>query len=127
MALEEKKLDTEALTTFINKTGISKMKKEYNVVSIIGSQSTGKSTLLNKMFETSFDVQQRSHHLGQTTIGIWLSRDKSANVLVLDVEGSDSAERKFSDTVVENQTALFALAMSHAFLINVFLNVPHSL
>lgn len=35
-------------------------------------------------------------------LGIWLSRDKNANVLILDVEGSDSAERKFSDNVVEN-------------------------
>jgi hypothetical protein len=42
---------------------------------------------------------------------------------VLDVEGSDSVERKTSETMVENQTALFALALSHAFLINVFLNV----
>jgi hypothetical protein len=42
---------------------------------------------------------------------------------VLDVEGSDSVERKSSDTQVENKTALFALAMSHAFLINVFLTV----
>jgi len=28
--------------------------------------------------------------------------------------------------MVENQTALFALALSHAFLINVFLNVYHN-
>lgn len=32
------------------------IRKNYNVVSIIGSQSTGKSTLLNKVFGTEFDV-----------------------------------------------------------------------
>ncbi len=78
------------------------IRKKYNVVSIIGSQSTGKSTLLNKVFGTEFDVQVRGKNLGQTTVGIWLSKDLNSNVLVLDVEGSDSVERKVSDNVVEN-------------------------
>jgi GTPase Era involved in 16S rRNA processing len=43
---------------------ITTMRKSYNVVSIIGSQSTGKSTLLNKVFGTDFDVQVRGKNLG---------------------------------------------------------------
>lgn len=35
---------------------MNEMGKAYNIVSIIGSQSTGKSTLLNKIFGTKFDV-----------------------------------------------------------------------
>ena len=30
--------------------------KDYAIISIIGSQSSGKSTLLNKMFDTNFEV-----------------------------------------------------------------------
>ena len=30
--------------------------KDYSIISIIGSQSSGKSTLLNKLFETNFEV-----------------------------------------------------------------------
>jgi GTPase Era involved in 16S rRNA processing len=40
------------------------LRKDYHVVSIIGSQSTGKSTLLNKVFGTEFDVQVRGKSLG---------------------------------------------------------------
>jgi hypothetical protein len=54
------------------------------------------------MFGTSFEVQARKSSLGQTTVGIWLSRDTKENLFVLDVEGSDSAERKFNDNVIEN-------------------------
>ncbi|KAM3131180.1 hypothetical protein pb186bvf_016760 [Paramecium bursaria] len=121
-ALEEKKLDKDELLKFFKESQLDQFGKQYNVVSVIGSQSTGKSTLLNKVFGTSFDVQDRTKQLGQTTIGIWVSRDKNANVLVLDVEGSDSVERKAGENMVENQTALLALAMSHAFIINVFMN-----
>ncbi|KAJ3059799.1 Dynamin-like GTPase that mediates homotypic ER fusion, partial [Quaeritorhiza haematococci] len=33
---------------------------DYNVVAVFGSQSTGKSTLLNKLFETRFDVMNET-------------------------------------------------------------------
>ncbi|CAK89528.1 unnamed protein product (macronuclear) [Paramecium tetraurelia] len=121
-ALEDKKLDKDQLVEFVRTSGISDIGKNYNIVSIIGSQSTGKSTLLNQLFGTKFDVQNRQQSVGQTTVGIWLSKDVQNNVVVLDVEGSDSVERKSGENMVENQTALMALAMSHCFIINVFLN-----
>ncbi|CAD8066532.1 unnamed protein product [Paramecium primaurelia] len=121
-ALEDKKLDKDQLVEFVKTSGISEIGKNYNIVSIIGSQSTGKSTLLNQLFGTKFDVQNRQQSVGQTTVGIWISKDVQNNVVVLDVEGSDSVERKSGENMVENQTALMALAMSHCFIINVFLN-----
>ncbi|CAD8095939.1 unnamed protein product [Paramecium sonneborni] len=121
-ALEDKKLDRDQLVDFVKNSGISEIGKNYNIVSIIGSQSTGKSTLLNQLFGTKFDVQNRQQSVGQTTVGIWISKDVQNNVVVLDVEGSDSVERKSGENMVENQTALMALAMSHCFIINVFLN-----
>jgi hypothetical protein len=50
-------------------------------------------TLLNHLFETSFDVMNAHGGRGQTTKGIWMSRDPKKNILVLDVEGTDGRER----------------------------------
>ena len=41
----------------------------YHVVAVFGSQSTGKSTLLNALFDTSFDVMDGKMR-SQTTKGI---------------------------------------------------------
>jgi len=64
----------------------------YNVVAVFGSQSTGKSTLLNRLFGTKFDVMDESERR-QTTKGIWMSKGKNIPVLVMDVEGTDGRER----------------------------------
>ncbi|ODV58657.1 dynamin-like GTPase SEY1, partial [Ascoidea rubescens DSM 1968] len=44
----------------------------YHVISVFGSQSTGKSTLLNALFGTKFDVMNQDKRQ-QTTKGIWLA------------------------------------------------------
>lgn len=41
---------------------------DYNLCAVVGSQSTGKSTLLNKLFGTSFDVMNENERK-QTTKG----------------------------------------------------------
>jgi GTPase Era involved in 16S rRNA processing len=68
--------------------------KSYQILSIIGSQSSGKSTLLNALFGTDFDVLNRMQRVGQTTKGIWFSVESASNIVILDVEGSDSNERE---------------------------------
>jgi hypothetical protein len=45
----------------------------YHVVSVFGSQSTGKSTLLNALFGTDFNVMNESSRQ-QTTKGIWMAK-----------------------------------------------------
>lgn len=92
----------------------------YHVVAVFGSQSTGKSTLLNQLFGTDFNVMSESARQ-QTTKGIWLSRAKEddvpfdtgmgQNILVMDVEGTDGRERG-EDQDFERKSALFALATS---------------
>ena len=92
----------------------------YHVVAVFGSQSTGKSTLLNTLFGTDFNVMSESSRQ-QTTKGIWLSRAKeddspsdtgmTQNILVMDVEGTDGRERG-EDQDFERKSALFALATS---------------
>jgi GTPase Era involved in 16S rRNA processing len=86
---------------------------------VFGSQSTGKSTLLNHLFGTEFNVMDETARQ-QTTKGIWMSRAQERddgkdgmgkNILVMDVEGTDGRERG-EDQDFERKSALFALATS---------------
>ncbi|KAL0230183.1 hypothetical protein PCE1_003745 [Barthelona sp. PCE] len=93
----------------------------YHMLSIIGPQSSGKSTLLNQLYDTNFQVMNSSAGRKQTTKGIWLARiNESANPLyVFDCEGSDGSER--ADTLkFERQFAVFTLAVSDVFVINMW-------
>lgn len=66
--------------------------KDYLMISIIGVQNSGKSTLLNHLFGTEFKVLTGTAG-SQTTKGIWIAKDKETKLVVLDVEGNDSAQR----------------------------------
>lgn len=93
----------------------------YAVVSIMGPQSSGKSTLLNHLFGTNF---KQMDHLGvrkQTTQGIWLGKAQNIEpcTFVMDLEGTDGGERA-DDTTFEKQSALFALVVSDILLINMW-------
>lgn len=61
---------------------------------MIGSQSSGKSTLLNSLFNTTFEELNRKARVGQTTRGIWYAVDSLSSMMIVDVEGSDSFERE---------------------------------
>lgn len=78
---------------------LKKAGKNYNVLGIIGAQSSGKSTLLNNVFGTDFQTLDETKHRRQTTKGIWLAKDSQSSVIVLDIEGSDSRERWEGKTV----------------------------
>jgi len=59
----------------------------------------------------------------QTTKGVWVARAPKCPTpptLVLDLEGSDGRERGEDDTNFERQSALFALAVADALLVNVW-------
>jgi GTPase Era involved in 16S rRNA processing len=51
------------------------VEKDYQSVAIIGVQNSGKSTLLNNLFGTNFEVLTRLPG-ERTTLGIWVSLDK---------------------------------------------------
>jgi hypothetical protein len=104
---------------------------DYHVISVFGSQSTGKSTLLNALFHTKFDTMDEVKRQ-QTTRGIWLGYTKDVNhssvaedtesnssILIMDVEGSDGRERG-EDQDFERKAALFALATSEVLIINIW-------
>lgn len=102
----------------------------YHLISVFGSQSTGKSTLLNNLFGTQFSVMSEQERR-QTTKGIWLSKNKKQgdasvdgtrmadNILVMDVEGTDGRERG-EDQDFERKSALFALATSEVLIVNIW-------
>ncbi|KAI5422647.1 protein ROOT HAIR DEFECTIVE 3 [Lathyrus oleraceus] len=114
-----------------NASGVDKFMKEvklaecglsYAVVSIMGPQSSGKSTLLNNLFNTNFREMDAFKGRSQTTKGIWMARCAGIEpcTLVMDLEGTDGRERGEDDTAFEKQSALFALAVSDIVLINMW-------
>ncbi|KAI0744113.1 root hair defective 3 GTP-binding protein [Daedaleopsis nitida] len=116
---DEKEFNPD-LTKQIEKWGLQNAGFDYNLVAVFGSQSTGKSTLLNRLFGTNFDVMDETRRQ-QTTKGecIWMCKGKGLNVLVLDVEGTDGRERG-EDQDFERKSALFSLASSEVLIVNLW-------
>ncbi|GIZ46552.1 hypothetical protein CKM354_000967500 [Cercospora kikuchii] len=116
------------LGQYLQFENITKAGFNYHLISVFGSQSTGKSTLLNYLFGTQFGVMNEQQRQ-QTTKGIWMSRNKkehageegamAANILVMDVEGTDGRERG-EDQDFERKSALFALATSEVLIVNIW-------
>ncbi|CAN8235202.1 unnamed protein product [Cochlearia groenlandica] len=107
---------------FIKDVKLGECGLSYAVVSIMGPQSSGKSTLLNNLFGTNFMEMDAFKGRSQTTKGIWLARCAGIEpcTLVMDLEGTDGRERGEDDTAFEKQSALFALAISDIVLINMW-------
>ena len=90
------------------------------VVSIMGTQSTGKSTLLNTMFGCQLQTSA-----GQCTRGVHLQLAKAENregidyVLIMDTEGIRSPEYFGTEGSVsrDNRMATFAVLPAHACLV----------
>ncbi|KAK2983810.1 hypothetical protein RJ640_008486 [Escallonia rubra] len=117
------------LENFMKEVKLAECGLSYAVVSIMGPQSSGKSTLLNHLFSTNFremDAFKGRHVLrkllSQTTKGIWMARCAGIEpcTIVMDLEGTDGRERGEDDTAFEKQSALFALAVSDIVLINMW-------
>ena len=86
------------------------------VVSVIGPQSTGKSTLLNMLFGSNFLTS-----VGRCTKGLYASLfttkyPKASTFLVLDTEGLLSVEK--ANEEYDKKLTLFCIACSQIMLIN---------
>lgn len=114
---EEQRFSPE-LSKYLAKWGILDKGFAYDVVAVFGSQSTGKSTLLNRLFGTSFDVMDESKRQ-QTTKGIWMCPSSFSSTIVMDVEGTDGRERG-EDQDFERKSALFSLASTEVLLVNLW-------
>lgn len=121
--IDEEKSFTTKLNDYLKEHNVAPSGFNYHLVSVFGSQSTGKSTLLNHLFGTEFSVMSETERR-QTTKGIWLSKNKKEgvmadNILVMDVEGTDGRERG-EDQDFERKSALFALATSEVLIVNIW-------
>ena len=128
--IDEDKNFNNNLPHYLQVEGITKAGFNYHLISVFGSQSTGKSTLLNYLFGTDFGVMSEQDRK-QTTKGIWMSKNKkehlkdqqgkgmAENILVMDVEGTDGRERG-EDQDFERKSALFALATSEVLIVNIW-------
>ncbi|KAI1622045.1 protein sey1 [Exophiala viscosa] len=122
--IDEDKEFNHDVSKYLDYTGVSRAGFNYHLISVFGSQSTGKSTLLNALFGTDFSVMAESERR-QTTKGIWLSKNKTTlaemadNLLVMDVEGTDGRERG-EDQDFERKSSLFALATSEVLMVNIW-------
>ncbi|KAM0932498.1 putative P-loop containing nucleoside triphosphate hydrolase [Dioscorea sansibarensis] len=110
------------LAEFVKTVRLAECGLSYAVVSIMGPQSSGKSTLLNNLFRTNFREMDAFKGRSQTTKGIWMARCNEIDpcTIVMDLEGTDGRERGEDDTAFEKQSALFALAVSDIVLINMW-------
>jgi Root hair defective 3 GTP-binding protein (RHD3) len=96
--------------------------RNYRVLSVVGAQSSGKSSLVNGAFGTRFPVLDAPKSgRRRTTLGIWAALAPAAvPLLVLDVEGSDSRERGDGAKSFESRTALFSLALADVVVVNMW-------
>ncbi|KAK4631177.1 hypothetical protein CLAFUW4_03379 [Fulvia fulva] len=122
--IDEDKTFNPNLSKYLQVQEIIRAGFNYHLISVFGSQSTGKSTLLNYLFGTQFGVMSEQERR-QTTKGIWMSKNKNEgskmaeNILVMDVEGTDGRERG-EDQDFERKSALFALATSEVLIVNIW-------
>ncbi|KAG4124562.1 hypothetical protein ERO13_D10G047501v2 [Gossypium hirsutum] len=110
------------LDNFMRTTKFSNCGLSYAVVAIMGPQSSGKSTLLNHLFQTNFREMDAYRGRSQTTKGIWIAHCVGIEpfTIAMDLEGTDGRERGEDDTTFEKQSALFALAIADIVLINMW-------
>ncbi|XP_057802087.1 protein ROOT HAIR DEFECTIVE 3 homolog 2-like [Salvia miltiorrhiza] len=92
------------------------------VVAIMGPQSSGKSTLLNHLYDTNFKVMNAQTGRCKTTKGIEIAKAPHMQplTLVLDLEGTDGRDKGEDDRTFEKQGALFALEVADTVLINMW-------
>lgn len=105
---------------FLKRTGVAARGFDYNVVSIMGPQSSGKSTLMNMLFGTEFRTMEADSGRYQVTQGVWMGRDEESRFIVCDSEGNDSRERGEAGASFERKSALFVLALSEVLIVNVW-------
>ncbi|CAD8148752.1 unnamed protein product [Paramecium octaurelia] len=114
-------IDKEILLTIIQKLNQDKNEKVL-VLSVLGPQSSGKSTLLNKLFGCHFWTS-----VGRCTRGVHMQLLKVRNkerfeglfdqILLLDTEGLQSPNQ--TDVEFDQKMSLFVLAISDIILITV--------
>ena len=87
------------------------------VVTILGPQSSGKSTLLNYLVGAKFHVSAGRCTKGLNAMLLRSNFEETKEMLILDSEGIFSIER--NDPMYDRRLAIFCLAVSNILLINI--------
>ena len=102
------------------KAALGNMKEKILVLSVIGPQSSGKSTLLNFLYGCNFQTSA-----GRCTRGVYgtyislKNCDKYDGIFILDTEGLLSIHHAQSNLDFDRKVTLFILAVSQVVIINV--------
>ena len=105
------KLESNMLKMILNK--MNKPDQELFVITVIGEQSSAKSSLMNALFGCDFKTSA-----GRCTIGIYMNfvTYGKKRIVILDTEGLMSVES--GSVVLDNQFATMGVMSSHLILIN---------
>ncbi|EFC50133.1 predicted protein, partial [Naegleria gruberi] len=88
--------NSETLDRFVGQTNMRGKGDNYNILSVFGPQSSGKSTLLNRLFGAGFPTMDASTGRYQVTLGVCMAKANKTldkDILLMDLEGTDSKER----------------------------------
>eukprot|EP01071_Lankesteria_metandrocarpae_P009151 Lankesteria_metandrocarpae@DN5146_c0_g2_i1.p1 len=108
--------------TWLDSEGFRNRGFDFSVTTVLGCQSSGKSTLLNALFGTKFPVMNSQLGRQQTTKGAWIATSKNTTtpMVIIDVEGTDSRERGEDRMTFEHRAALFSLALADVVVVNMW-------
>ena len=118
---------------------IKKLKKKYDqrskifVISVLGIQSTGKSTLLNTVFGLHFNVSA-----GRCTRGAYFQllplndalrvQSNFHHILIVDTEGLRAPELQYKESLKhDNELATFVIGLADLTIINIYGETPGDL
>jgi len=87
------------------------------VVTIMGPQSSGKSTLLNFLFGAKFHVSAGRCTKGLNAMLLRTDFEETKEILILDSEGIFSIER--NDPMYDRRLAIFCMSVSNLLMINI--------
>ena len=114
-----------ALEQYFKETLNIKKDPKIFVLTVLGTQSTGKSTLLNTMFGVQFPVSAGRCTKGafMQLIPIFIDNFPYDGLLIIDTEGLGAPEYK-QDNTHDNEIATFVLGISDLAIINVRGELP---
>ena len=115
----------KALEKCLKNTFCLKKSPKIFVLTVLGTQSAGKSTLLNTMFGVQFPVSAGRCTKGafMQLIPIFSGNTPCERLLIIDTEGLGAPEYK-EDNTHDNEIATFVLGISDLAIINVRGEVP---
>ena len=105
----------EAVLNWVHE--LKKNNQSLFVVTILGPQSSGKSTLLNYLVGAKFHVSAGRCTKGLNAMLLRTDLDKNKEILILDSEGIFSLER--NDPKYDRRLAIFCMSISNILLINI--------